>query len=712
MTSLNLSSASLRAELYAALRQAHGFEAFRPGQFEVLEATLSGRDVLAVLPTGAGKSLCYQLASRFLPGLTVVVSPLIALMKDQVDKMQARGDEGGTHLCSALGPAERHERLGKLQAGRYRLVYVSPEALRNPYLLSALAARGVSLFVIDEAHCISHWGHDFRPDYLALSEARQALGGPRTLAMTATATPRVQRDIVEILGLTDAVRVVLPFDRPGLELAVLHCHGAAEKRSALRRLLAEASGPAIVYVGRRQQAESLASTVAAWGPRAAAYHAGLEPETRAQVQDAFMQDELDVVVATSAFGMGVDKPDIRLIVEYTMPAAPEAFYQEAGRAGRDGRPARAVLLFDARDRAFHEMLQERDALTPGLLRGIGETLLAHRSGPHLLVPPGEIEAATGASETQARVGLSVLERFGLVKRLPDCGVLAFAPLQGREALEALTQQAMEWLGRYRQEQRAKLNAMVGFALSGLCRRLAIRTYFGERNVPASCGACDVCRGERPPLLVSQSESGAEALPVLEVLRFIAGLPARLGHSGLIRALRSEGAPLAWMREAAVRSLLHRLIEAELLQIDYALEDRLGRSPMLRLSARAEEAVDCGWQLRIRLDASRASRLRAGRARPSVQEPARAEAGLPIQMLRCGAFYEFRRRDAETAAALLGLRLGRRGKGESGYAVTGVPLRNASAAAERLRAQGHRVQMLCKGSGTDGASIWIIEEPLG
>jgi ATP-dependent DNA helicase RecQ len=734
---------SLRDALLGGLRRDYGFEAFRPGQLEVLEATLAGRDVLAVLPTGAGKSLCYQLASRFLPRLTVVVSPLIALMKDQVDKMQARGDLGGTHLCSALSPAERRERLAEIYSGRYRLVYVSPEALRNRVLLESLAARGVSLLVIDEAHCISSWGHDFRPDYLALSEARASLGGPAVLAMTATATVRVQHDIVQSLGLVEAARVVLPFDRPGLELGVLHCHGANEKRSALRRLLAEAGGAAIVYTGRRQRAETLAAAVVTWGYRAAAYHAGLEPETRARVQDAFMQGGLDVVVATSAFGMGVDKPDIRLIVEETMPSAPEAFYQEAGRAGRDGKPARAVLLFDARDRAFHEMLQERDALSPELLRRIGEAMLGHPSGRHLLIPPGAVESATGASETQVRVAFSLLERLGFVKRLPDCGAWVFLPLQGAEALETLTSKAMEWIERYRQEQKGKLDAMVGIALSGSCRRRAIRTYFGERDVPESCGSCDMCRGESKPLVSSAAESGEEGLDVRDVLSFVAGLPEALGRRGLIQALRSPQAPQAQMRTRGVRALVNRLIEADLLQIYYRADDRRCSYPLLRLSAKADALLDGGRPVRVRLEPAagrplgRRSKPRPGsdpqagaevrrdavpqsqpeprqgsvsQADPEPLEALPAQAGQgPIQMLRCGAFYEFRRHDAETAAALLGLKLGRRGKGGSAYALTGVPLSKGQEAAERLQAQGYSVRFLRKSRTGEAAASWIAEE---
>jgi ATP-dependent DNA helicase RecQ len=326
-----------------------GLAEFRPGQREIIEAVVAGRPTIAVLPTGAGKSLCYQLPATILDGLTVVVSPLIALMKDQVDGLTARG-VAATFVNSTLEPNEREQRLSAAIAGRVRLLYVAPERFRSSGFLTTLRRARVALLAVDEAHCIAEWGHDFRPDYARLGEVVRALRPARLVALTATATPDVQGEIAAQLGMESPAVFVRGFDRPNLAFEVEQAGGDRDKLDRLLRLLRDADGgTAIVYAATRRKAEDVATALRTARVPARAYHAGLDDDERAAVQEAWSSGKLRVVVATNAFGMGVDKADVRLVVHHELPSSVEAYYQEAGRAGRDGRPARCVLLFNHRD---------------------------------------------------------------------------------------------------------------------------------------------------------------------------------------------------------------------------------------------------------------------------------------------------------------------------------------------------------------------------
>jgi ATP-dependent DNA helicase RecQ len=345
-----------------ALKRVWGYDAFRPLQREIIEASLSGRDVVAILPTGAGKSLCYQLPAVVREGLTVVVSPLIALMKDQVDQLQAAG-VAATALNSSLDDGEARRRLAELEAGRTRILFVAPERLVMPEFMARLARWNVTALAVDEAHCISEWGHDFRPEYRQLAEVRRALGGVPVLALTATATPRVREDIVAQLGLQRAEVFVASFNRPNLTYRVVAKDGAAAQVVSFVRARPDDAG--IVYCQSRRTVEAMTAALAKAGVRAAAYHAGLDASVRAANQDAFLRDEVQVVCATVAFGMGINKPNVRFVMHADLPKNIEGYYQETGRAGRDGLPGECVLLYSRGDVAkyigFLSEIEDADA---------------------------------------------------------------------------------------------------------------------------------------------------------------------------------------------------------------------------------------------------------------------------------------------------------------------------------------------------------------
>ena len=337
----------------AALKQYFGYDDFRAGQVDVVASVLSGRDTLGVLPTGGGKSLCYQVPALVKPGLTIVISPLISLMKDQVDRLVSRGVSAAL-LNSTLGSGAVSSRLARAAAGELKLLYVAPERFEGADLQRCLQRCTIALIAVDEAHCISEWGHDFRPSFRRIADVSESLGSPQLVALTATATPPVRRDIVRQLRMRDARIIVGGFDRDNLTYAVRPCRTDDDKNRALLATLKTQPRPAIVYASTRVSVERIAKQLTRAGVRAHPYHAGLDDAQRHETQETFMRGDVDTIVATNAFGMGIDKADVRLVVHYAMPGTLEAYYQEAGRAGRDGKPAQCVLLHAYRDRFTHE----------------------------------------------------------------------------------------------------------------------------------------------------------------------------------------------------------------------------------------------------------------------------------------------------------------------------------------------------------------------
>ncbi|MFN5103893.1 MAG: RecQ family ATP-dependent DNA helicase [Planctomycetota bacterium] len=418
-------------DLSAALTK-FGLQSFRRGQKEVIEHVISGKDCLCVMPTGGGKSLCYQLPSLVRPGLTIVVSPLIALMKDQVDALEKRGISA-TLINSSLSLQEQSERLDQVAAGKFSMVYVAPERLRNPRFLDAIRATPIQLLAIDEAHCISEWGHDFRPDYQRLGKFREALGNVQTIALTATATPRVRTDILESLQFKNARTFITGFARDNLYFGSAFCMSDRDKDKHLHDFLSGRDESGIIYVATRKRCEALVEQLGKeLKLSVGAYHAGLVPEQRKLIQDKFMAGELKAIVATNAFGMGIDKSDLRYVIHYNMPGTLEAYYQEAGRAGRDGLLSQCMLLFSPQDRYIQEFFIENANPSKDVLRAVYDFLLSCEEDPIELTAE-EIKDQISQSATSEAVNstLQILSRTGVLERLEVASGLAMFRLSSR-----------------------------------------------------------------------------------------------------------------------------------------------------------------------------------------------------------------------------------------------------------------------------------------
>jgi ATP-dependent DNA helicase RecQ len=475
----------LRRDLRRTLKTVFGLDSLRPGQDHVIDSVLAGKHTLAVMPTGAGKSLCYQLPALLLPGMTVVVSPLIALMKDQYEKLQQLG-VAASQINSAVPSGEQSAQHEKIASAEAEFVFTTPEQLANPEFVKELKSKTIDLLVIDEAHCISQWGHDFRPAYLELGQSARALGNPPILALTATATERVVDDIRDQLGLADMNVVHVGLYRPNLFFATTPVDNDHEKQMEAARMLSAQAGATIVYTATVAHAEALAKTLPATGKRVARYHGRVAARERHEIQDAFMNGDLDAIVATNAFGMGIDKANIRLVLHYDMPGSLDAYYQEAGRAGRDGEPADCMLLFRRQDRSVHNFLMAGRYPT---LDGFMAVFRALEETPEPMTVAEVQKTAAGVTLSKARVILSALKDAGVAVGRRG---LRFA-LKGPTSMEKIAEVAKVYLDRA-EDDRQKLERMVIYGQTALCRWAMILRYFGEADVPERCGHCDNCAG--------------------------------------------------------------------------------------------------------------------------------------------------------------------------------------------------------------------------
>ena len=465
--------APLARRIRSLARATFGFERLRAGQEDAIRSVASGRDTLAVLPTGWGKSAIYQLAALLIPGPTVVVSPLIALQRDQVQALLAN-EVTAAEANSQVPAGERDEAFSRLAAGDLEFLFLAPEQLANEEVLGQVATAEPSLFVVDEAHCISAWGHDFRPDYLRLAEVAEGLGRPPILALTATAAPPVRAEIVERLGLRDPNVVVRGFDRPNIRLAVERFGTAEEKRSALVQAVVDASPPGIIYVATRRAAEDVAADLVAAGVGGEPYHAGLAAGRRRDTEAAFADGTLPVVVATTAFGMGIDTANVRFVHHHDVADSLDSYYQEIGRAGRDGEPAAAVLFYRPEDLGLRRYFASGPRVEVEQAADVAEAWAAE--GPCLDVDG--LSAKTGLSPTAVR---SIVRELG---QGDDAGG-APAPEDAAERVVAAQQ------ARRRVEQ-SRVDMMQAYAESRGCRRQLLLGYFGEA-LDGPCGNCDRCR---------------------------------------------------------------------------------------------------------------------------------------------------------------------------------------------------------------------------
>ncbi|SES21539.1 ATP-dependent DNA helicase RecQ [Lentzea xinjiangensis] len=473
-------------DLVRTAEEVFGWTELREEQLLAMRHLLDGRDVLVVMPTGAGKSAIYQVPAILLDGPTVVVSPLIALQRDQVTSLRA-SDAPPAAAVNSAQPAEANDQAWQAFAeARTEYLFLSPEQLANPEAVDRLRAGKPSLFVVDEAHCVSAWGHDFRPDYLRLRHVVAELGRPPVLALTATASGPVRADIGEHLGLRDPVVVVAGFDRPNLHLTVRQGTDEDDRGRAVVEWVAERTGPGLLYVATRKDAERYAADLAARGVRAKPFHAGMRAAERRRVQDEFMRGGVDVVAATSAFGMGIDKPDVRFVAHAAAPGSLDAYYQEVGRAGRDGDPAEVILFHRPEDQALHRFLTGR-RIDRECVRAVAEAV-------H--------ESATTTADLAERLGRSRRKITGVVNLLESAGILRTSQKGVRyvrnapppaDAVEAASEEAERQVRR----DRSRVEVMREYGATRGCRRRFLLGYFGER-LDEPCGNCDRCdEGVRP-----------------------------------------------------------------------------------------------------------------------------------------------------------------------------------------------------------------------
>lgn len=477
-------SAKADVNVAAEAKRLLGFPSLRPGQEDAIRALLNGQDAVVVQPTGSGKSAIYQIAGELIGGSTVIISPLIALQKDQADSIDAERKLKDPVVINSTQPVGvQRETIQRIEEQEARYIFLAPEQLRKRETIEHLQHAAVSLFVIDEAHCVSQWGHDFRPDYLQLAVAIEALGHPPVLAMTATASNQVREEIIERLGLRKPKVIVQNFDRPNISLRVDSFGSQDEKFEAVMRRVTYAETPGIVYVGTHKHAETIAEELRQRGVDAVFYHGALKAKQRDEIQDRFMEGDAPVIVATNAFGMGVDKPDIRFVYHADVSESLDSYYQEIGRAGRDGEPAEAVLFFRPGDIGSQKYKTGSGKVDTAELRQVAEAL----AGENAAVDTEELVEKTDLSARKLMNTLHKLEEVGAAEQLPTGDV----QMSTEMSIEEIAKAAAEQQEHQKELRKFRLEQMKNYVEHRGCRREFLLHYFGD-DYKGPCGNCDVC----------------------------------------------------------------------------------------------------------------------------------------------------------------------------------------------------------------------------
>ena len=581
----------------AALKRYFGYESFRPGQRQAIEAIVHGRDTLAIMPTGAGKSLCYQVPSLLFTGVTIVVSPLIALMHDQVEALESAGVPAA-YLNSSLGEAEQRDVMERVSRGDIVLLYCAPERLARQDFRELASNLDIALVAVDEAHCVSQWGHDFRPEYSMIGGFIDSLPRrPRLAAFTATATARVRDDIIRVLGLREPQVVQTSFDRPNLWFGTRRMTRSQKDEWIRNYVTGHPDDAGIVYCASRREVDEVAQQLRAAGANAGAYHAGMGADERRSVQQDFVADRVRVIVATNAFGMGIDKPDVRYVIHHNMPGSMEAYYQEAGRAGRDGDPGRCMLLWNDGDINLRTRFINQDAAT-----------IAPEAGSPVAAAGG---VAAGGPESAD---------------VPDGG----AAMQQAELIAS---------------KRAQLNSMAGYCRTTQCLRGVILRYFGETPAQEHCGNCLNCEGTFETIDMTEAaicvmravfytvHDGGYGVGRAKLADILHGSKSAALASGGLTANKMYGA-LSSVPLAGIKDLIAQMVSEGFLTISD------GPYPVVLFGMRMEETTHRGFRYLVKREASR--NLGAG-ARRTPDSPKAADAGLTFDSADDGELFEELRR---------------------------------------------------------------------